>query len=230
MLRGYIILYAASSDMLSSDNRLNSITPTNSLKCHERRRYLIFESSFNKSQRRPAPLGQAFRSWAKRSNYLQLYPVSLTSASRSRHRVFLGRVMLSTGLRRVWPIHFQRLCRLFCSTVIWHVRCHNRSLLMISGQETRHLFFHVGITSSFIPVVGCFFCTNNQAIQMWSMSILQISDEKEVWTNTCLKLWLHVQFLQASLLNCLQFFQSAARILACKNCTCNHVLTDTRHV
>ena len=35
-----------------------------------------------------------------------------------------------------------------------------------------------------------------------------------------LKLWLHVQFLHALLLNCLQFLQRAA--IARKNCTCNH--------
>ena len=42
--------------------------------------------------------------------------------------------MLSTGLRRVWPIHFQRLCLISCSNGVWHVHCHNRLLLMISGH------------------------------------------------------------------------------------------------
>ena len=39
------------------------------------------------------------------------------------------------------------------------------------------------------------------------------------------KLWLHVQFLHALLLNCLQFLQRAA-ILVRKNCTCNHSFND----
>ena len=100
--------------------------------------------------RPPRRFHQAFRSWANLSNCIQLYPVSLTSASRSRRNVFLGivlfsstgfhvkacRVMLSTELRKVWPIHLQRFCRISCSTGIWHVCCHNCSLLTVSGHQT----------------------------------------------------------------------------------------------
>ena len=47
--------------------------------------------------------------------------------------------MLSTGLRRVRPIHIQRLCRISCSTSIWHVCCWNCSSLIVSSHQTSRI-------------------------------------------------------------------------------------------
>ena len=96
------------------------------------------------SRRPPTWLLQALRSWAILSNGLQVYPVSLTSASRAQRHVFLGRplslflsgfqvkpcrIMLSVVLRRVVPIHLWRMGQIFCSTG-------NRLLMMISSYQT----------------------------------------------------------------------------------------------
>ena len=124
------------------------------------RRLAIIQFNLSTWPSSPPPLWwllQALQSWANLFDCLQLYPVYLTSASWLRLHVFLGRplflfpsgfqvkgcrVILSTGLRRVWPIHLQCLCRISCSTGIWHVRCQNRSLLMVSGrQATRYQRF-----------------------------------------------------------------------------------------
>ena len=94
--------------------------------------------------RPPTWLRQALVPRANLSNCLQVKRVSLTAASRSRRKLFMGRPLSAFSLLipgwslpcdavdcfdvRVWPIHLQRLCRIFCSTGIWHMRCHNRSL------------------------------------------------------------------------------------------------------
>ena len=37
------------------------------------------------------------------------------------HHFICYQTVSSTGLRRVWPIRLQRVCRISCSTGIWHV-------------------------------------------------------------------------------------------------------------
>ncbi|KAH3854302.1 hypothetical protein DPMN_096839 [Dreissena polymorpha] len=74
--------------------------------------------------RPPTSFLQASRFWASLSSCPHVWPICLASASRSRCQVFLGRplflfhwgfhvrdclVVLDAGLRRVWPIHLQRL-------------------------------------------------------------------------------------------------------------------------
>ena len=72
------------------------------------------------------------------------------------------RVIPPTGLRRVWPIHPQRLCRILCSTGIWNVRCHNRSLLMILGHQIQGFFLRSGWQRS----------VSSLLITAWSLSCL----------------------------------------------------------
>ena len=57
------------------------------------------------------------------------------------------RLRLSTGLRRVWQIHFQCLCRISCSTGIWHVLSlwwslwSFKYLLRKAKKRHRHLYW-----------------------------------------------------------------------------------------
>ena len=104
--------------------------------------------------------------WVGLFNCLHCIQVFLTSASKSRRQVFLGRplflfplwfpktcwVLLLTDLQRVWPIYLQRLCRISCSTGIWHVRCHNRCLLKVSGHQTASIFLRQLLTNACIGV------------------------------------------------------------------------------
>ena len=64
-------------------------------------------------------------------------------------------------LRRLWPIHLHRLCRISRSTGIWHVRYHNRSLLMISGHQTPTILLRQLLTKVcilFVVVTVVFEC------------------------------------------------------------------------
>ncbi|KAH3773756.1 hypothetical protein DPMN_175124 [Dreissena polymorpha] len=74
--------------------------------------------------RPPTSFLQESRFWASLSSYPHVWPICLATVSRSRRQVFLGcplfifpwgfyvrncLVVLDAGLRRVWPIHRQRL-------------------------------------------------------------------------------------------------------------------------
>ena len=98
----------------------------------------------------PTWLRQELLSWVNISNCLQIAAPSVSRSSSfplpSGFQVKACRVMLSTGLRIVWPINLQRLCRISCSTSSRHVRCHNSSLLMISGQHLSRILLRQLLT------------------------------------------------------------------------------------
>ena len=105
----------------------------------------------------PTWFRHAVRSWANLSNYLQMQPVSLTSGSRSMRHVGLFLNCPSSSLSfhlgiLVKACRVMMWCRLAfgeceqsissgclrqisCSTGICHVRCHNRSLRIVSGHQ-----------------------------------------------------------------------------------------------
>lgn len=100
---------------------------------HHHRPSLLLE------HRPPTMVRQRALSWAALSISLQVWPVFVKSASKSRRQVFLGLplfrfpcgfhfsaclVMLFAGFLRVCPIHPHLLRRISSSTGIWLVRCH----------------------------------------------------------------------------------------------------------
>ena len=99
---------------------------------HHHRPSLLLE------HRPPTMVRQRALSWAALSISLQVWPVFVNSASKSRRQVFLGLplfrfpcgfhfsaclVMLFAGFLRVCPIHPHLLRRISSSTGIWLVCC-----------------------------------------------------------------------------------------------------------